>query len=190
MAVNSLELQLASAVQRFNALRRRASSARDPEAVLTRSLEELSTVLEELRLAQEQIFENNLKIEQLQQQLRRQNERYWQLFDELPQPYLVTGADSVIREVNKAAAELFNISQRFLVGKSLSVFVCEDRAGFLARIAQIAADSAVAELSFNLRPRERAPHNVRARVRGDGDTLRWFLEPAESEFLDGDVARP
>ncbi len=177
MTVNALELQLASAVQRYNALQRRAGSPRDPAALFTRTLEELSTALEELRVAQEQIVENNLKLEQLQAELVVQNQRYWQLFDELPQAYVVTGPDSLIREVNKAAAELFNVSQRFLVGKLVSVFVCEDRGGFLTRAAQIAADSAVAEFSFKLRPRERAPHTVRARVRGDGRTLRWLLEP-------------
>ena len=188
MSVDSLELQLASALQRLNALQRRAVSPREPQALLTRSLAELSTALEEVRVAQEQIIENRVKMEELQQALRRQNERYWQLVDELPQPYVVTKPDSTIVEVNKAAAELFNVSQRFLVGKTLSVFVCEDRSGFLTRLGRLAEESARSEFEIKLRPRERAPLRVVARVKGDDQSLRWLLradpspaaEPTES----------
>ncbi|HYT64923.1 MAG TPA: PAS domain-containing protein [Vicinamibacterales bacterium] len=179
MSLDSLELQLASAVQRFNALQRRAVSPGEPGTLLTRSLAELSTALEEIRVAQEQIVENRLRMEQLQDELRRQAQRYWQLFDEIPQPYVVTKEDSTIVEVNKAAAELFNVSQRFLAGKTLSVFVCEDRGGFLARLGHISAGGSAVEFDFKLRPRERAPQTVSARVQGDVQTLRWLLRTVD-----------
>ena len=179
MTIDALELQLASAAQRFQALQRRAATAREPVALLTRTLAELSTALEEMRVAQEQLIESRTRAERLQEELRQQNERYWQLFDELPQPYVVTRPDSTILEVNRAAAALFNVSQRFLVGKTLSVFVCEDRSGFLTRIGNASAQGNPMEFQFRLRPRERAPQLVSARVKGGEETLRWLLRAEE-----------
>jgi PAS domain-containing protein len=173
--VDALELQLASALQRLHTLERRAETQADNRGLLTRSLAELSTALEEVRVAQEQIIENRRRLEDLQAELSAQAAKYWQLFDEMPEPYLVTRPDTVIVEVNRAAAELLNVSQRFLAGKALSVFVCEDRGRFLNESGRVATERGSADLNLKLRPRERAPLTVSARVRGDGSTLRWIF---------------
>lgn len=175
MTIDSLELQLASAVQRFNSLQRRATTAREPGALLTRSLHELGEVIEEVRVAQEQLIDQRQRMEGLQEELRRQTARYWQLFDDIPQPYVVTRVDSTIIEVNKAAAELLNVSQRFLAGKALSVFVCEDRSGFLSRIAELVAQRTESQFQLKMRPRERAPLAVKAVARADEASVRWVF---------------
>ena len=175
MSIDSLELQLASAVQRFNSLQRRATTVREPGTLLSRSLHELGEVIEEVRVAQEQIVDQRQRMEALQEELRRQNARYWQLFDEIPQPYVVTRPDSTIVEVNRAAAELLNVSQRFLAGKALSVFVCEDRSGFLSRVAELVAQRSESRFQLKVRPRERAPMNVTALARADEAGVRWHL---------------
>jgi len=175
MSIDSLELQLASAVQRFNSLQRRATTAREPAHLLTRTLHELGEVIEEVRVAQEQLVEQRRRMELLQEDMRKQNARYWQLFDEIPQPYLVTRSDSTIVEVNKAAAELLNVSQRFLAGKALSVFVCEDRNGFLSRIAELVAQRTESHFDLKVRPRERAPLSVKAVARADDASVRWHF---------------
>jgi PAS domain S-box-containing protein len=175
MTIDALELQLASAIQRFNSLQRRASTAREPAHLLTRALYELGQVLEQLRVAQEQLVDQRRRTEALQEEMRKQNARYWQLFDEIPQPYLVTRPDSTIVEVNKAAADLLNVSQRFLAGKALSMFVCEDRSGFLARIAELVAHRTESQFDLRVRPRERAPLNVKAVARADEASVRWHF---------------
>jgi two-component system, OmpR family, sensor histidine kinase VicK len=177
MAIDVLELQLASALQRFATLQRRAASDRDQVKLLSRSLQELSTALEELRVAQEQLVEGRQHLEATQAELIRERERYWRLFDEMPQPYVVTEPSSVITAVNRAGAELFNVSQRFLVGKAMSVFVCEDRTQFLAEISRLALEGRNGELTLKLRPRERAPLDVVATVAADAQGLRWILRP-------------
>lgn len=179
MAVDALELQLAAALQRYHALLRRVEQhQKDPGSAAARTLAELSTALEELRVAQEHIIENRRRMEELQTELTSQLAKYWELFDEMPDPYLVTRPDTTILEVNRAAAELFNVSQRFLAGKSLCVFICEDRARFLDESTRVAREKSTAELSVKLRPRERAPQTVTARVRGDGTNLRWIFRHA------------
>jgi PAS domain-containing protein len=182
LAFDSLELQLASALQRLSALQRRAASQAVENPVLARTLAELSTALEHLRLAQEQIHENHRRLEEVQAELCAERTRYCELFDEMPQPYVVTTRDTVIVEANPAAAELLNVSQRFLVGKALSVFVCENRAAFLTESSRIgdgqSADTG--ELTLKVRPRERAPLTVVARARGSAANLRWALFPVSS----------
>ncbi len=176
MALDALELQLASAFQRYHTLQRRLDSQpKDPGAVTVRTLTELGTALEELRVTQEQLVENRRKTEELQQELVAQCAKYWELFDEMPDPYVVTRPDTTIIEVNRAAAELFNVSQGFLAGKTLSVFISEDRGRFLDESARLAREKATAEWKVKLRPRERAPLAVTLRVRGDGTNLRWVI---------------
>jgi PAS domain S-box-containing protein len=184
MAIDVLELQLVSALQRFATLQRRVSSDRDHAKLLGRALQELEGALEEIRVAQEQLVEGRQRLEAMQGELIRERERYWQLFDQMPQAYLVTESSSVITEVNRAAAQLFNVSQRFLVGKAMSVFVCEDRARFLDDISRLANDGRAGELTFKLRPRERAPLEVVATVGADPTGLRWVIRPATADVIE------
>jgi PAS domain-containing protein len=175
VAVDALELQIVSALQRFSSLQRRVGSdPSDPTKLLDRAISELGSALEELRVAQEQIVEHRARAEELQFELSNQYRKYWLLFDRMPQPYLVTKPDSAIVEANRAAAELLNVSQRFLTGKILSVFVCEDRRAFLTEVLRVAPDT-TAEITFRMRPRERAPVTVVAQVSADEEALRWVL---------------
>jgi two-component system sensor histidine kinase VicK len=179
VAVDSLELQLASAQQRLATLQRRASADVAESKLLPRALKEAENLLEELRVAQEQLVEARQRLEDVQTELTRQYEKYWDLFDQMPDAYVVTKPDSSILEANCAAAELFNVSQRFLIGKPLSVFVCEDRSGFLKILESTTEHAGPRELSFRFRPRERAPLDVSATIRNDGTSIRWVLRPAE-----------
>ena len=183
MPIDAIEMQLAAALQRFSTLQRRAEGSRDSGAILTKTFAELSSALEEVRVTQEQLIDQRTRMEQMQQELQRQYQRYWQLFDEMPSAYVVTSADTRITEVNKAAAQLFNVSQRFLVNKVLSVFVCEDRAQFLQVAASLATDGGERELAVKLRPRERAPLIVKADVAGEAGSLRWIIRPGEFETV-------
>ena len=180
VSVDSLELQLASAQQRLATLRRRASAESAESKLLPRALKEAENLLEELRVAQEQLVEARQRLEDVQAELTRQYEKYWELFDEMPDAYVVTKLDSSIIEANRAAAELFNVSQRFLIGKPLSVFVCRDRSGFLKILESMGDQTRPTELPFRLRPRERAPLDVAATVRADGASIRWIVRPAEA----------
>jgi two-component system sensor histidine kinase VicK len=174
--MDALELQLVSALQRYSTLQRRAAGETvDQPKLFGRALKELEAALEDLKVAQEQLIENRHRMEHLQAELTQQYDKYWQLFDQMSDAYVVSKPDSTILEANKAAADFFNVSQRFLIGKTVSVFVCEDRSRFLSDAARVAAEGATAELTFKLRPRERAPLDVIAKVSGDGGSLRWIL---------------
>jgi PAS domain S-box-containing protein len=176
--MHSLELQLANAVIRLNALQRKIDhESGTPQGLLSRAVQELEKALEEVRVAQEQLIENRAKLETLQEELTQQYEKYWQLFDEMPEAYIVTRVDTTIVEANQAAAALLNVSSRFLVGKTLSVFICTERTHFLHEAAQAAATTEPVMLTARMRPRERAPIDVAVKIRGGAATLRWVLRP-------------
>jgi len=189
MTVEPLELRLVSALQRFQTLQRQATTHRDTGPLLTRALAELNAALEELRVAAERVAELRRRNEQLQAELRERDVKYFELFDEMPEPSLLTEPDTTIVEVNRAAVELLNVSQRYLVGKPLSIFVCEDRAGFLAESGRLVQSRQAAELPLKLRPRERAPLDLRARVRGDGTRLRWILQSPVANVCGANASR-
>lgn len=183
VSVDSLELQLASAEQRLATLQRRASAESIESKLLPRALKEAENLLEELRVAQEQLVEARQRLEDTQAELTKQYEKYWELFDEMPDAYVVTKPDSSIVEANRAAAELFNVSQRFLVGKPLSVFVCQNRSEFLQSLPALGEQDGPTEMSFRLRPRERAPLDVAATVRGDAGSIRWVVRAVDAKAI-------
>lgn len=180
MSVDALELQLASAQQRLATLQRRASAESAESKLLPRVLKEAENLLEQLRVTQEQLVETRGRLEEVQSELTKQYEKYWELFDAMPDACVVTKPDSAILEANRAAAELFNVSQRFLIGKPLSVFVCQDRSGFLRVLQSLGEQTGSTELPFRLRPRERAPLAVSATLRVDGGSIRWVVRPLET----------
>lgn len=65
----------------------------------------------------------------------------------------------------------------------MSVFVCENRTQFLAASSRAAVDKSTLDLTIKLRPRERAPQSVDARVSGRNGSLRWILRSARSASL-------
>ena len=180
MSPNSLELQLATALQRFNTLQRRVDAdSGESSSLVSRALHELERALEEVRVAQEQLIDNRARMEQLHTELAQQYRKYAELFDEMPQAYIVTRGDTTITEANKAAAELLNVSARFLIGKTLSVFVSENRAQFLEDCSRTDAVQSH-DLKLRIRPRERAPMDVIATVRASSDSLRWVLRSIQA----------
>jgi PAS domain S-box-containing protein len=185
VAVDSLHLQVASAVQKLATLQRRVGqvgTASSPK-VFQDVLHELEHALEELQVTQQHLLEQHDELAVSRRQVELEREKYWQLFDGAPDAYVVTTPDVQIVEANRAAADLLNISQRFLVGKNLSIFVCNDRTRLLAQALELAQSRASAELSFSLRPRERAPFSVSARVVAAAEpidaSLRWLLRRAD-----------
>jgi PAS domain S-box-containing protein len=187
--LDSLQQQITSAVGRLSVLQRRVEGySPEPPKLLRQALQELESAVEELQVAQEQLIESRRALEAAKEQLQRERDKYWQLFDSAPEAYLVTGAQSDILEANKSAAELLNISQRFLTGKVLSVFVSDERARFALQTAHLAQAGGSADWMLRLRPRERAPIEVAARVVSAGDgTLRWMLRPVGIRALEQDT---
>lgn len=119
---------------RFNSVDQRAidlyQKAHHPDKHSSDFLEYLSALsnaLEELRVAEEELCEQNEELFQARYELEIQQRRYQDLFEFAPDAYLITDKNGIIQEANRAAAELFKVNQKYLIRKPLVSFVHLDQ---------------------------------------------------------------
>src|SRR5207247_6610910 len=78
----------------------------DQEIVL---LEQLSSTLEELRVVQEDLHEQNAYLLEMRSRIESERRRYLELFELAPDAYLVTDAHGLVLEANRSAGALFGV---------------------------------------------------------------------------------
>ena len=87
------------------------------------ALTEVEVALEELRVADERLREQNMELLRAHTRIDAERERYARLFDEAPEGYFVTDGFGVITQVNDMGALLLGARQRYLIGKPLVNYV-------------------------------------------------------------------
>ena len=122
---DGFDRQIEITYQKLEGLLQRMSSSGEEASIASEAIEELSTTLEELHVASEELSRQNTQLAAAQLAAQAERQRYQDLFDFAPDGYLVTDTNGVIREANKAAADLLHVSQERLVGKPLAVYVAE-----------------------------------------------------------------
>jgi PAS domain S-box-containing protein len=154
--------------------------------------EELSVASEELNVAQEQLIQQHEELVQQNQELvavreavEAERQRYQELFELAPDGYLVTDVNGNIQQANRAAAKMFNLEPRFIVGKPLSIFIVrEEHLSFYSQLTQLSRKQERQEWEVRLQPRNGTPFDaaltvapVRDRTERCGKvvTLRWLL---------------
>lgn len=108
-------------------------------------------------------------------------ERYQELYELIPWPYVRTDSRGTILDVNAPAARLLNLSRHAVIGKALSLFIARDRGAFVARLMEFTTGHRVDEWPLEIRPREKQRVWVTATVRvsaarGDDEELHWLLQ--------------
>jgi PAS domain S-box-containing protein len=181
--------QVAGAVRRVASLRERAGQPLfEDSALIQEALQELDTAQEELRVAEEQLHAQVDMMHEVQAKLARERQRYRELFEAAPEPYLVTDVRGHVQDANRRAAALFNIEIGFLIGKPLSLFIhIEHRAQLRAALGNSQLDAQVANYQWRIAPRRgqeplwtavsvsRAPS-----ADGSGHVLRWMFRRSAS----------
>jgi len=126
--------------------------------LLPLAFKELGIVSEELEVAVEELQQQNAALANARQVIETERQRYQELFQFAPNGYLVTDEAGTIQEANHAAAKLLNVSQRFLMGKPLLVFVAEpERQSFHTQLLQLQTLEQVKEWEISLCPRDGKP---------------------------------
>ncbi|MCY7275996.1 MAG: PAS domain-containing protein [Phormidesmis sp. CAN_BIN44] len=145
-------------------------------------IEALANALEELRVVEEEVCQHNEELYRTRQQLEDERRRYQDLFDFAPDGYLVTDIHGKIHEANRAAADLLNVSQKYLAGKILTNFVPEEqRRVFRSLLLQLRVIDRIQEweicLAARNKPRFEAAITVAAVRDAEGKAigLRWLL---------------
>jgi PAS domain S-box-containing protein len=139
MSLDEFRRQLESASQRIGERRRPPPEPAPSEAALDAewALAQLDEAWEELEVADEELQTQSDQIAEVGRVLDEERQRYRELFDFAPEPYLVTDQLGKITAANLAAAELFGRPASKLEGRLLISFVCvPDRLSFREHIGR------------------------------------------------------
>ena len=188
-AGKSPTLRLTNAPEVANADASPVLTEQQQQETIEIAFEELSIALEELQVANEELFQQHEELSQQNQELsaaqqavEAERQRYQELFEFAPDAYLVTDRNGVIQEANRAAATLLNISQTFLVGKALNLYVIKnERPVFHSKLTELYQADGVQEWEMCLQPRNKTPIIAAVTVAavrnplGNLVCLRWIL---------------
>ncbi|ACC83298.1 PAS domain-containing sensor histidine kinase [Nostoc punctiforme] len=198
MNLDDLALQIQLMRKRVALLQRQSEQQKAQEdiEVITDVFKELYLALEEMQIVNEDLQQQNEELFNAQQSLIAQGQRYQELFEEVPDAYLVTDPRGVIQEANSAAQNMLNISKNFLLGKALGIFVLEkELIAFHLKLTHLSdraetPDWKMQEWEVNLRPRNKTPIIAAMKVaairnqQGNLVGLRWLVRDiSESKRL-------
>ncbi len=129
-------------------------SSKQQNQTMLAALEELKVALEELHVAEEEMKQQNEELEIARTRAEIERQRYHELFELAPDGYVVTDGAGIIREANRAAANLLNLSPNFLIRKPLINFIpYEERRAFRAKLMQLIQTEWMQEWEIRILPR-------------------------------------
>ncbi|HEY9618178.1 MAG TPA: ATP-binding protein [Microcoleaceae cyanobacterium] len=168
--------------RRIKKIYRRAIQTPMPQELLPDALQELQVALEKLRLAEEALHQQNEALLDVQQLLELERQRYQDLFEFAPDPYVVTNGQGQIQEVNRAATQLLQRSTPSLTGKPFATLVAPpDRRSFRLKLAQLVrqGDEQEWELTLQLHQGKKLDVALKGAVvrdtKGEASSCRFLL---------------
>jgi PAS domain S-box-containing protein len=183
MSVEVLRQRFETIHQRLAALVHPAGDPAVPRAPeFAAALAELGRGLEALRRAEEELLQQQAALAAAREQAEAERRRYQELFEFVPDGYLVTDRDGIIREANRAAAALLGVAPPDLVSQPLHDFVVPaGRPAFQTFLARLRRAGHAEAWETLVQPRQAAPILVAltaAVVRdpaGRPAALRWLV---------------
>lgn len=174
----------------LNAVHRRVLSLHQRSAelptayqeILAEGFKELQTVLEELQVSEEEVRAQSEALIMARHTIEAERQRYQELFEFAPDGYLVTDPTGRIQEANQAIAHMLKVSQEFLVGKPLGVFIEQGGLfGFHVKLDELQQIDKIQNWEVRLRSKVYLPFDVALTVSAVRDpqgqlvTLRWSI---------------
>lgn len=157
----------------------RKTSLRSPPA---QEGEDLLQIVQELRVAQEELREQNQELAAAREALETEQSRYRDLFEFAPDAYLATTAGGTIRNTNAAASALLGVESNFLIGKPLGIFVSRAaHRDFQYRVSRMITARGTQNWETSLRPRSGPQFEAEVTVSPEWDPrgkvigLRWLI---------------
>jgi PAS domain S-box-containing protein len=124
----------------------------------------------------------------MRQRLESERRRYLELFELAPDAYLVTDANGRILEASRAAATLFGVEARLLVGQRLGGFVpAGERKAFRSQLLDLEHAIEPQTIGLSLVSRSGRPFPASATVgvgydaNGAPEALRWIVRDMTAE---------
>lgn len=152
------------------------------EQLLPVAFKELGTASEELQVAVEELFQQNEELVATRALVEMESQRYKELFEFMPDAYLVTDAQGRILEANRAASTLLNVPPTFLLEKALLIFIPpQERRAFRSKLIRLQQSDWVQEWTVRLQPRNSDAFEASLAVASVRDSqghlvsLRWVM---------------
>lgn len=126
--------------------------------LLPQAFKDLGIVLEKLQLAQDQLQQQQVQLEEAQRSLATDRQRYQELFELSNDAYVVTSITGVIQQANRTAAGLLNVSEEFLIGRPFFLFIAqEERKSCYAHLVHIQEAKQTKQWLVSLCPHQGQP---------------------------------
>lgn len=146
----------------------------------------LAVSLEELKVAEEELVQQNEELLVTREAIESTSRHFRRLFDDLPQPYIVTDICGIIRHANRAAVSLLRRPIELLERKPLLTFVPLDRrSGFRDAINRLQLVDVAHDWRVKLLRYGDAPVSVAIEARLSAgehegeDLICWLVRPLE-----------
>ena len=151
--------QLQSVEERFEDLRRRAAqNLPQLGKLLPAVFQDFQTTIEELRVAEEELRQQNDLLTIATETAVGEHRRYQELFDFAPDGYVVLDAQGVVRDANRAVLSLLHTQQRLLTGKPFVLSIAkEDRAAFQQMLMRLQTEDEIRGVEIRILPHEGRP---------------------------------
>jgi PAS domain-containing protein len=188
--LHNLTLRTATAVGRLAELQRRADRVADKPSPLAKSaLQELSTTIEELQVANEALESQLEELTAARQKAISADGALDEFANAIPLAVLWTDQSGLIEKGNENASQLLNIGKHHLQGKPLMLFVT-DRAILFGALRSLCETPGIASIDVDItvRPRERRPRRMKLSGRRleQDDRCVWFLHELPPANLTGE----
>lgn len=180
--------------QQIDVMRRRigvlyqSASTTSERELLPRAFEELQLAIEELQTAEESLRDQHQELLASVDQIEQDRLRYQDLFELAPIGYLITSLDATIRQANQTAQHILGAPEKFLVGRSLALFVpVGGRRPFRERVQALRHIQAPQRWLHEIQPWQGDPYLVELTIaliqtsQGRPTGLRWLVQPREAQ---------
>lgn len=151
----------------------------------------LHVIAQALQAEAQALHEHNEQLHAVQRLRDLERKRYQELFESVPDGYVVTDMDGVVREANRVAAQMLNVAQNSLPGMSLVNFIARDeRRAFRDQLTRLRyVERMSQEWVVQIWPHAAAPWDAELTVgvvRDENDrpaALRWMLRDVTERKL-------
>lgn len=179
----NLTQQIAVMRRRIGVLYQSANTTNERE-LLPRAFEELQLAIEELQTAEEHLRDQHQELLASVDQIEQDRLRYQDLFEHAPIGYLLTSLDATIRQANQTAQHILGAPEKFLVGRSLALFVpIGGRRPFRERVGELRHIQTPQRWQGDIQPWQGEPLPVELTIaliqtsQGRPTGLRWLVQP-------------
>jgi PAS domain S-box-containing protein len=157
--------RVADRLRRADELHDKALHGQADPALLVEVVDDLRSALEELQVANEELRAQGDELRAARDVLEQDTHRYRDLFERVPDAYVVTDEFGVIRDANPEASILLDIPVPLLRGRPLALHVASaQRRAFRRELATMKGGRGVRRLTITLGGRQ-AKQDVSVRVR-------------------------